>query len=150
MTVPYSDLEGLAARLRNSGKKMCLVYAASFNEIKGIYSHISKHLVSVVSIYELDETDKSVCQYYSAVGISIVGYKIEKIDVEYPEFYSHARATEKGMFHIYNGEANRFLCGASGKEELYDLQDYNDLNKQLYTFCKKCEVLYQDRGKGLF
>lgn len=138
----YSDLEKLAMSIRDSGKRMCLVYLADFGEIKDIFGEISKHLVSCCSANELDSTDKDTCIYYATRVISVSGYTIERIEIEYPTFYQHARASENSKFHIYNG-SDRFLCGGTF-DELFDCQEYDPLNAIVHTVCRACEKAYLD------
>ena len=85
--VRYSDLESLAMSIRDRGKKMCLVYASDFKEVKHIYLNVSKHLVAACSIYDLESFDKESCVFLSASDIKIVGYDITAVEVIYPDFY---------------------------------------------------------------
>jgi len=145
-TIIATELDQFARGIKNRGKHLCLVYSGDFRKIEDIYRQISNHLLSVVSIYELESTDREVCEYCAIEELRVAGYEIHHLEVVYPEWYAHARINPNGIFHIaHNGE--HLLCGKEF-QVLHELQEYFEQMEHIHKICKKCEKLYQERVSG--
>jgi hypothetical protein len=151
--IEYQELDRFARILKNKGKFLCLVYSGEFNDAtKKVYSQISRHLVGITSMSELESTDKTNCVYYSLESLRVAGYEIGKLKVVYPEYFMHTRITENGVFHVLKGGGKmneHLLCGKYW-EELVDTQEYNNGMEAVHKVCKVCEERYKIREYKLF